>query len=281
MRLASITGAAVLLFALSGSANAQQLPLVVNSIELTGAQLVNGVLTATGTVTGTLAGRPFTTDITNLALNLLPSNSADCAVLDLDLAPISLRLLGLHVDTSPICLDIIAIPNGGLLGSLLCSLTGLDVGGILSGLLSDVPVLGGGSLLGTIVEQVLNGALNNSQQVAPGQGGGGGNSGSGDSVCTGDCEILDLVLGPVNLTLLGLNVVLDDCSGGSVEVCVSSTRSEGILGSLLCSLAGPQLSGISLGDISQLIGLAQQLLQDGVLSNADVKQLRQLLQQLL
>lgn len=279
MRLASIAGTAALLFALSGAANAQQLPLVVNNVDLTNPQLVNNVLTATGgTVSGTLAGLPFTTDITNFALNLTPTSSASCAVLNLDLAPINLKLLGLHVDTSPICLDIIAIPNGGLLGNLLCGLSGLDLGGILNGLLGDLPVLGN-SLLGTIVEQVLGGALNNSQPVAQAPGHSGG--GSGDSVCTGDCEVLDVVLGPVDLTLLGLNVVLDNCAGSPVEVCVSATRSEGILGGLLCSLAGPQLSGLSLGDISQLIGLAQQLLQDGVLSNADIKQLRQLLQQLL
>jgi hypothetical protein len=45
-----------------------------------------------------------------------------CDVLDLTLGPIHLDLLGLVVDTNTIHLTITADPNGGILGSLLCSL---------------------------------------------------------------------------------------------------------------------------------------------------------------
>ena len=107
-------------------------PLVITGVNLTNFQIVNNVLTATGTVTGTLAGLPFTTQITNFALQLVPDNPAtpavECSVLHLELAPIHLSLLGLHVDTSPICLDITATEGGGLLGDLLCGLAG---GGLL------------------------------------------------------------------------------------------------------------------------------------------------------
>jgi hypothetical protein len=47
-----------------------------------------------------------------------------CDVLDLTLGPIHLDLLGLVVDTKTIHLTITADPNGGILGSLLCSLAG-------------------------------------------------------------------------------------------------------------------------------------------------------------
>jgi hypothetical protein len=47
-----------------------------------------------------------------------------CSVLDLTLGPIHLDLLGLVVDTNTIHLTITADPNGGILGSLLCSLAG-------------------------------------------------------------------------------------------------------------------------------------------------------------
>lgn len=47
-----------------------------------------------------------------------------CNVLDLTLGPIHLDLLGLVVDTNTIHLTITADPNGGILGSLLCSLAG-------------------------------------------------------------------------------------------------------------------------------------------------------------
>ena len=90
-----------------------------------------------------------------------------------------------------------------------------------------------------------------------------------------------LVAWPRGPHALGLEVVLDDCADGPVQVCVSATRSEGILGSLLCSLAGLRLPGLDLADITQLVDLAESLSLDGVLSNADILQLRQLLRQLL
>jgi hypothetical protein len=46
-----------------------------------------------------------------------------CQVLDLVLGPLHLDLLGLIVDLNQVHLQITADPNGGLLGSLLCSVT--------------------------------------------------------------------------------------------------------------------------------------------------------------
>jgi hypothetical protein len=57
-------------------------------------------------------------------------------------------------------------------------------------------------------------------------------------VCTGECEVLDVVLGPLTLKLLGVTVKLNDCAHDAVEVCVSATAGEGLLGELLCALAG-------------------------------------------
>jgi len=252
MRLTSIAGALVLAVAATSVAPAQVLKLpvkvnpsgslIIKSVNLQGLSLNNltGLVTATGgTVTGTLAGLPFTTNIEDFALQLLPGGTGGvCSVLNLELAPISLSLLGLHVDTSPICLNITAIPGGGLLGDLLCGIAG---GGLPLDLL--------GPFLGDLLGDLLTPATN------PGQGGGGNGGGGGgdDSVCTGACEILDLVLGPVDLTLLGLNVLLDNCDEGAIEVCVSATASEGLLGNLLCSLTGPDLLNITLKDIAKIV----------------------------
>jgi len=250
MRLTSITGALVLAVAsmsvAPATAQAQVLTppvkvtgaggLIIKSVNLTGLSLdsVTGLVTATGgTVTGTLAGLPFTTNITNFSiLPLLNDPSGACSVLNLELAPISLRLLGLHVDTSAICLNVTAIPGGGLLGDLLCGVAG-----------GNLPL----SLLGPFLSDLLGGIL--TPATSPGHGGGG----SDGSVCTGECQILDLVVGPVDLTLLGLNVHLDNCDNGAIEVCVSATASEGLLGNLLCSLTGPDLLNITLQDIAKLI----------------------------
>ncbi|MFH5803109.1 hypothetical protein [Alienimonas sp. DA493] len=55
-----------------------------------------------------------------------------CMILDLDLGPLDLNLLGLVIDLEPIVLDIFAVPSDGALGSLLCALVGPD------GLISDI-----------------------------------------------------------------------------------------------------------------------------------------------
>ena len=76
-----------------------------------------------------------------------------CSILTLNLAPIDLNLLGLHVFLDEVNLLIEAIPGAGaLLGNLLCAVTGLlDPGGIL----------GGGPLAGllTAITDLLNGIL--------------------------------------------------------------------------------------------------------------------------
>jgi hypothetical protein len=71
--------------------------------------------------------------------------------------------------------------------------------------------------------------------------------------------VLDLAIGPVDLTLLGLNVHLDDCENGPVQVCLSASEGQGLLGDLLCGLAG---GGIlpDLGAIEDLVGAIGDLL---------------------
>jgi len=239
MRLASIVGAMALATVVTNVAPAQtqrikaSSNLVIQSIQLTGLAVdPTGVVRATGTLTGTLAGAPFTT-LANITL-APPAVRGGCPILHLALAPIHLTLLGLHVDTSAICLNITAIPGGGLLGNLLCGVTGET----LQALLSNTALLGG-------LSNLLSAALN---QAGPPQAGM-----LTTTACTGTCSVLDLVLGPLDLTLLGLNVHLDNCDNGPVEVCVSATATEGILGNLLCSLTGPDLLNITLKDIAKLV----------------------------
>jgi len=259
------------------AAHAAQATAVTNVFDITGVNLTNftivdNVLNAAGTVTGTLAGLPFTAQITNFALQLIPDNPAtpaeECSVLDLELGPINLNLLGLHVDTSRICLEITATEGGGLLGDLLCDLAG---GGLLGTGLPILPTAGQLTSLVSGLVGILDGALGGT--ASPGQGG-------ADSVCTGDFEVLDLALGPVDLSLLGLNVSLDDCEDGPVQVCVSASRGEGLLGDLLSGLAGGSLFNFDLGDITQIVSKTTDLLSDGVLSGRDIGVLTSLVNQL-
>jgi hypothetical protein len=81
--------------------------------------------------------------------------AAACNVLNLDLGPIDLNLLGLRVqlnncNNGPVTLDITATPGGGLLGNLLCGLSNLLSQGSLqaiNALLANIAALLG-ALLG-------------------------------------------------------------------------------------------------------------------------------------
>ena len=186
-------------------------PITISSVTVQGGQLV-----ATGNVGSTAFQQPLILRPQALA------PGATCPVLDLSLGPINLSLLGLNVDTSPICLEITATQGGGLLGDLLCGIANLLNGGtpladVLAALTQpQLDTLNTG--LTTVLNQVLAQAT------------------SSNAVIGASCNVLNLAVGPLDLTILGLNVSLDDCSGGPVTVDITATPGGGLLGDLLCSL---------------------------------------------
>jgi len=86
-----------------------------------------GVLTAIGTLTGTLTDSLGNViGIITQQVNLPVTNiSSTCDILHLELGPLDLNLLGLMVHLDKVVLDITAQQGGGLLGDLLCSLADL------------------------------------------------------------------------------------------------------------------------------------------------------------
>jgi hypothetical protein len=259
-----------------GSPSAQAKPRpsdisnIVPTIESISVQ--NGQLVASGTATATVKGEtytsPFTAPVT-IALAEDQSAATDCPVLDLTLAPLHLDILGLVVDTSPICLNIVAHHGEGLLGDLLCSVANLLNGGlsldqILSGLAVVDPITGTTTLPGltavdlngllTGVTDLLNGVLGNllGSVVAD----------ILDVDVKHVCSILHLELGPLDLNLLGLEVALDDCNDGPVVVDITAETGKGnLLGNLLCGLldGGGINLGSTLGSIlDSLLGAIRQ-----------------------
>lgn len=202
-------------------------------ITISNTTLQNGQLLANGLV----GDQPFTAPI-NLALAEVQPLQVTCPILNLELGPINLDLLGLIVDTSAICLEITAEQGGGLLGSLLCGIANLLQGGVpLETILSDLPppqldrlTAGVTHLLNEVLTQAT------SARAVAGVSGTGGEPGIAQIDTS--CDILNLALGPIDLNLLGLRVQLDDCEGGPVTVDVTAEPEGGLLGSLLCSLAG-------------------------------------------
>ncbi|MCV7054508.1 hypothetical protein [Mycolicibacterium gilvum] len=67
------------------------------------------------------------------------------------------------------------------------------------------------------------------------------------------CSVLNLTLGPLDLNLLGLRVQLNQ-----VDLVITAIPSDGLLGQLLCALAGPQ--GILSGILQNIINLLNQIL---------------------
>ena len=189
-------------------------PMMIQSVTVTDGQLMaNGLVGTT----------PFAAPLT-LTPGATPEG-ASCPILNLSLGPINLDLLGLNIDTSPICLDITAVPgSGALLGNLLCGIANLLNGGltqsaVLAGLTSDELVT-----LDSGLTQLLNQAV-----FIP--------LSSSEALQAATCSVLSLALGPLDLNLLGLRVELDDCDNGPVTVDITADPAGGLLGGLLCALA--------------------------------------------
>jgi len=198
------------------------LPINITNVVL---DPVTGALSAVGTI-----GNQAFTLLGNLSLTQAAGSTTP--VLDLHVNAIHLNLLGLTVDTSDICLSITASSGPGqLLGNLLSGIANsLNGGGLLPTLQN---ALSGLNLSGITNElaQVLNAGLG--QLFSPA-------SASGGSVTqsAGSTSILHLSLGPVNLSLLGLNVKVDNCANGPVTVDIGAQSGSGqLLGNLLTSVS--------------------------------------------
>jgi hypothetical protein len=216
-----------------------------------------GDLVASGTVAVQKNGKTKIIDFDDVPINLAladdQTGAGTCPILDLMLGPIDLNILGLVVETSEICLKITAVDGGGLLGDLLCDVAGLLQPGIPLNL-DNLP-LGDLDVLVAALTAVLNDALENLadaviQEITEQKG--------------KECAILNLELGPVDLTVLGLNVHLDDCDDGPVTVDITAVKGQ-LLGNLLCGLLKGKGLPIDVGSTLQDIidGLLDELKPHG------------------
>jgi hypothetical protein len=221
-----------------GRGRPSSVPFNVVPITITSVALVNGQLVANG-----LAG----TQAFQTLLTLTAQEGAACPILNLQLGPINLNLLGLVVETSEICLDITAHQGGGLLGDLLCAVANLLSQGVPIGtILTTNLTVEDATQVTNALTQILNQAV-----FVP--------LTSSSAVIGASCNVLNLAIGPVDLTLLGLQVQLDDCDGGPVTLDITANPAGGLLGQLLCGLAGglnsPTGAIVLLQRIAALIGL--------------------------
>jgi hypothetical protein len=207
---------------------------------------------ANGTLTGTLSsGTSVSHDRAPVRFAAVAkSNARSCSVLTLHLAPLDLELLGVQVQTSTINLNISA-QHGRVLGDLFCALAHAKVS--FPKVARDLNARLHGRPL-----QVLAASDSLPATTAQAQ--------------PPSCQVLKLVLGPLHLDLLGLVVDLyGETKTSPVVVTINAIPSEGLLGQLLCGLAG----GTGVNSLSGLQSLLSSL---GL--NLSTTQLQNLLNQL-
>ena len=183
----------------------------------------------------------------------IPPTPGACQVLNLTLGPLDLTLLGLRVRLSRVDLRIEAIPGGGLLGDLLCAIAergetasgapfrgtfGLERFTAHAGRLYAVGKLRGRVAGRRVVRTVrmpttVQNPTGHVAQIPP---------------TPGACQVLNLTLGPLDLTLLGLRIRLS-----RVDLRIEAIPGGGLLGDLLCALSGGPPSGTTAAPLADAL----------------------------
>jgi hypothetical protein len=155
-----------------------------------------------------------------------------CHVLTLKLDDLQLELLGLKVDLSEVNLRLFARPKGegsGVLGRLFCTLSNSTI---------KIGRTKGSIALARRTVRSLNSrledrpmrALSAVAQLRPP---------NAQAAQVPSCRVLNLVLGPLDLNLLGLVVELyGPGRNAPVTLVITSQPGQGVLGDLFCQLAG-------------------------------------------
>jgi hypothetical protein len=183
--------------------------------KITSFSTANGRLVANGTLTGSFSASGETAKETaGVRFRIMQRRPRRCDVLTLRLAPLTLELLGVRVQTSHIHLQLYA-RRGALLGNLFCALTRARIR------LPRIAAAMNRRLDGRALRVM---AASTEIRAADHQG---------------TCQVLRLVLGPLHLNLLGLNVELYGRDQRSpVVVTINALPGHGELGDRLCELAG-------------------------------------------
>jgi hypothetical protein len=196
-------------------------------VQITKFVVTKAGLGALGTASAKLAGNEARKKVT-FSVN----KGSTCSILTLNLQQLQLKLLGLNLDTSAINLRITG-ETSRTLGALFCRLAkSLKLGSASAARATAVTLnrrLHGKPLHAIRINSRLPVVTADAAQApatAPG------------------CAVLDLVLGPLNLDLLGLVVDLYGPDRSKpVEVHVTADPAAGVLGAVFCKLANGQAAG--------------------------------------
>ena len=221
-RVLLLAGFATMLW-VAAPASAQTNHQLTLSAKITSFSAKRGGLVGNGTVTGKLrSGRQVSRDTSRIRFRVAQRQTARrCDVLTLNLDQLHLALLGANVDTSAINLELFA-RRPGVLGKLFCMVSRARISFPKAARTLNRRLDGRSLRVMRTRADII--AKPSQPQQQPQQ----------DS-----CQVLNLILGPLHLDLLGLNVDLYGKTKQSpVEVTIAAVPGQGLLGNVLCSLAG-------------------------------------------
>ena len=206
-------------------------------------------IVARGNVLATYTANGRAQASTNKAVTLAVQATGTCRVLHLELGELDLSLLGLivtltPVDASSITLDITA-DSSEALGKLLCQVINAVQGATIqpTAKLRKLNTAvhnqySGGIASFDIPLSQKSGAATTTTSTTSTTTTTGTTTTSGSAIAAGQCDVLDLVLGPLHLDLLGLIVDLN-----KIQLHITANP-VGTLGTLFCQLAG-STTGVS------------------------------------
>jgi hypothetical protein len=220
----ALAAVAALAAVVPAGASAEPAAVMRTDVQIKKFVVTHAGLTALGTAEAHLAGADARQQVT-----FSVARGSTCTILTLNLQQLHLQLLGLDLVTSAINLRITG-ETSRTLGQLFCKLaTGLKLSKALSARKAAASLnhyMKGHPMHVLRVRAWVAGTTAQAAQAAP------------------SCKVLDLVLGPLNLDLLGLVVDLyGPTKTTPVEVHVTADPSGGVLGSVFCKLANGQAAG--------------------------------------
>jgi hypothetical protein len=188
------------------------------SIAITKFGVAKGKTTATGIATATLSDNAGQVTRIKQPISLAVKSGGSCRILSLVLDQLDLKLLGLNVHLDKVNLQVTGQKNGGVLGSLFCKL-------------ANSRIKAKAAAARALTRRVQNKPIRPLAFSVPLRA-------VAAQSPSPTCQVLTLVLGPLNLNLLGLVVDLN-----KVNLAITATRGQGALGDLFCQLADNNTSG--------------------------------------
>jgi hypothetical protein len=218
--------------AASGSSSSNRGKVTVD-VQIKRFALADRKIVARGVLTSRVEGAGSSEAARKAVTFAVDAQAGRCHVLTLTLDDLQLDLLGLRVDLSEVNLRIFAVRRGegsGVLGRLFCALSRstIRLGRGASAAQAQKVVRS----LNTRLRDKPMRAFRATAVLAA-------DDGAQAAQTTPSCRVLNLILGPLDLNLLGLVVELYGPNRNSpVTLSITSFPGQGVLGDLFCNLSG-------------------------------------------